>query len=68
MKVGTKIEDLEFKAYTMGEFVTGRMSDFSGKWVVLFFYPLGRVSNPRPEKRFASCVETTLRKAHKNDF
>ena len=39
MKVGDNIEDFEFYAYQKGDFVKGRLSDYSGKWVVLFFYP-----------------------------
>ncbi|MAG28437.1 thioredoxin peroxidase [Candidatus Pacearchaeota archaeon] len=40
MKVGDKIEDFEFEAYHDGDFKQGRLSDYSGRWVVLFFYPL----------------------------
>ncbi len=40
MKVGEEIEDFEFKAFHNGKFIDGKLSDYSGKWVVLFFYPL----------------------------
>lgn len=40
MQVGYTIKDFEFEAYHRGDFVKGRFSDFQGKWVVLFFYPL----------------------------
>src|SRR3989344_5623416 len=39
MRVGDKIEDFEFEAYHNGKFVKGNLNDYSGKWVVLFFYP-----------------------------
>lgn len=39
MQVGNEVEDFEFEAYCAGEFVKGRLSDYRGKWVVLFFYP-----------------------------
>lgn len=39
MQVGYTIKDFKFEAYQSGEFFSGRFSDFSGKWVVLFFYP-----------------------------
>ncbi len=40
MKIGDKIEDFEFNAYHNGNFTKGKLSDYKGKWVVLFFYPL----------------------------
>lgn len=40
MKVGDKIDDFEFTAYHAGSFTKGKLSDYKGKWVVLFFYPL----------------------------
>lgn len=39
MKVGDKVEDFEFNAYFKGDFTKGKLSDYKGKWVVLFFYP-----------------------------
>ena len=40
MQVGDQIEDFEFEAYHNGGFVKGNLSDYDGKWKVLFFYPL----------------------------
>lgn len=40
MKVGDSVRDFEFEAYHSGNFVRGKLSDYRGKWVVLFFYPL----------------------------
>jgi peroxiredoxin (alkyl hydroperoxide reductase subunit C) len=39
MKVGDLMNDFEFDAYHKGNFVKGKLSDYTGKWVVLFFYP-----------------------------
>ncbi|MFH1802952.1 MAG: peroxiredoxin [archaeon] len=40
MKVGDQVNDFEFNAYHVGNFTNGKLSDYKGKWVVLFFYPL----------------------------
>jgi peroxiredoxin 2/4 len=40
MKIGDKIDDFEYDAYQAGNFAKGKLSDYKGKWVVLFFYPL----------------------------
>jgi peroxiredoxin 2/4 len=40
MKVGDTVEDFSFEAYYQDKFVKGKLSDYKGKWVVLFFYPL----------------------------
>lgn len=39
-KVGGKAPDFEEIAYVNGEMKKIRLSDYKGKWVVLFFYPL----------------------------
>ena len=38
-KVGTKAPDFEAPAYYKGDFVSVKLSDFLGKWVLLCFYP-----------------------------
>lgn len=38
LKVGAKAPEFTAKAYKNGEFVNVNLSDYSGKWVVLFFY------------------------------
>ena len=37
--VGKKAPDFTASAYHEGKFVTVKLSDFAGKWVVLCFYP-----------------------------
>lgn len=39
IKVGKKAPDFATKAYLNGEFVDVKLSDYAGKWAVLFFYP-----------------------------
>jgi peroxiredoxin (alkyl hydroperoxide reductase subunit C) len=39
VKVGEKAPDFEAPAFHQGEFKRIKLSDYSGKWVVLFFYP-----------------------------
>jgi hypothetical protein len=39
IKVGTKAPDFEAPGYYKGEFVSVKLSDYLGKWVVLCFYP-----------------------------
>ena len=34
--------DFSGNAVVNGEFTTIKLSDYKGKWLVLFFYPLGR--------------------------
>jgi len=40
VKVGQKVPDFTAQAYVNGRFEEVRLSDYQGKWVVLFFYPL----------------------------
>ena len=39
IKVGTKAPDFEAPGYHKGEFVSVKLSEYLGKWVVLCFYP-----------------------------
>jgi peroxiredoxin (alkyl hydroperoxide reductase subunit C) len=39
VKVGKKAPDFEAPAFHQGAFKRIKLSDYSGKWVVLFFYP-----------------------------
>lgn len=39
LSVGDKITDFKFNYYQDGKFQEGNMSDYEGKWTVLFFYP-----------------------------
>ena len=39
VKVGEKAPDFEAPAYHKGKFVNVKLSDYSGKWVLLCFYP-----------------------------
>ena len=39
MKVGQKAPEFALEAYVTGQFKQIKLSDFKGKWVVLFFYP-----------------------------
>ncbi|MBI4016972.1 MAG: peroxiredoxin [Candidatus Aenigmarchaeota archaeon] len=39
MQVGQKAPEFELEAYVSGQFKKLKLSDFKGKWVVLFFYP-----------------------------
>jgi len=39
IKVGRKAPDFEAPAYCEGDFVSVKLSDYLGKWVVLCFYP-----------------------------
>jgi len=41
VRIGEKVPDFEEEAYVSGndEFKKVKLSDFKGKWVVLFFYP-----------------------------
>ncbi|MSR77774.1 MAG: redoxin domain-containing protein [Candidatus Omnitrophica bacterium] len=38
-KVGQKIEEFQAQAYHQNDIKTIKLSDYKGKWVVLFFYP-----------------------------
>jgi peroxiredoxin (alkyl hydroperoxide reductase subunit C) len=40
LKIGDKAPQFEEMAYWNGDFKKIKLSDFNGKWVVLFFYPL----------------------------
>lgn len=39
VRVGGKAPDFEAPAYHKGKFVNIKLSDYSGKWVLLCFYP-----------------------------
>jgi hypothetical protein len=39
VKVGGKAPDFEAPAYHKGKFITVKLSDYLGKWVLICFYP-----------------------------
>jgi len=39
VKVGGKAPDFEAPAYHQGKFISVKLSDYTGKWVLLCFYP-----------------------------
>ncbi len=39
-QIGQQVPSLEAEAYAAGKFTHVKLSDYRGKWVVLFFYPL----------------------------
>ena len=39
LSVGDKIQDFEFNYMQDGKFHKGKISDYEGKWLILFFYP-----------------------------
>lgn len=39
VRVGKKAPDFTAKAYHKGEFIDVKLSDYLGRWVVLYFYP-----------------------------
>ncbi len=39
VKIGEKAPEFNVKAYEKGKFTTVKLSDYKGKWCVLFFYP-----------------------------
>ena len=39
VKVGAKAPDFEAPAYYQDKFVSVKLSDYAGKWVLLCFYP-----------------------------
>ena len=39
IKVGQKAPEFQAQAYYQGKFVSVKLSDYIGKWVVLCFYP-----------------------------
>lgn len=39
LKVGDQIIDFKFNYYQDGKFGKGKISDYAGKWLILFFYP-----------------------------
>ena len=39
IKIGQKAEDFQAQAYHQNDIKTVKLSDYKGKWVVLFFYP-----------------------------
>lgn len=40
LRVGSKVPDFKMQGVYKGEFKDFSLSDYKGKWVVLFFYPL----------------------------
>lgn len=38
-RLGSPAPDFEAIAYAGGDFKTIKLSDYRGKWVILFFYP-----------------------------
>ena len=40
VKIGQKVPDFEADVYQDGKFSKIKSSDYKGKWIVLFFYPL----------------------------
>ena len=40
VKIGQKVPEFSAEAYHVGKFTRVKSSDFKGKWMVLFFYPL----------------------------
>ena len=40
MKVGQQVADMQLDAYVNGDIKKVSLSDYKGKWIVLFFYPL----------------------------
>jgi len=40
VKIGQQVPDFTAEAYQTGDFNKFKLSDYKGKWVVLFFYPL----------------------------
>lgn len=38
-KIGQKVEEFQAQAYHQNDIKTIKLSDYKGKWVVLFFYP-----------------------------
>jgi len=38
-RVGAKAPDFEAKAYHKGAFISVKLSDYAGKWVMICFYP-----------------------------
>lgn len=38
-RVGAKAPDFEAKAYQKGAFISVKLSDYLGKWVMICFYP-----------------------------
>lgn len=39
LKINEKVPDFEAKVYQNNDFKTVKLSDYQGKWVVVFFYP-----------------------------
>jgi peroxiredoxin len=39
VRVGQRIDDLEFEFYQNDDIKKGKFSDYPGKWLVLLFYP-----------------------------
>jgi peroxiredoxin len=39
LSIGDKVTDFKFNYYQDGKFQKGKMSDYEGKWTILFFYP-----------------------------
>src|SRR3989338_3602592 len=57
VKVGEKAPEFDKEAYVNGEIKHVKLSDYKGKWVVLFFYPLDfTFVCPTELKSFANAV------------
>ena len=39
LKVGKQASDFQMRAYYRGAFKEIKLSDYAGKWLVLYFYP-----------------------------
>ncbi len=39
LTVGDKVEDFSFNYFQNGQLKKGKISDYQGKWLILFFYP-----------------------------
>jgi alkyl hydroperoxide reductase subunit AhpC len=42
IRIGEKVPDFETEAYVNSDIKKVKLSNYKGKWVVLFFYPLDR--------------------------
>ncbi len=40
VKIGEKVPEIEEQAFVAGDFKSVKLSNYKGKWIVLFFYPL----------------------------
>ena len=51
IQVGKKAPDYAAPAYQQGKFISTKLSDYLGKWVLLCFYPVFLI------RKAASCME-----------